>query len=66
MIPNLDHNDGNDEPTRPINDGPTLLRIQRLARVACERLVVDPDEGALLQVAADLAFIERLAKEALA
>jgi hypothetical protein len=65
MIPNLDHNDGNDEPTRPINDGPALLKIKRLARLARERLAVAPDDDALALACTELQAIEAITTAAL-
>lgn len=63
MPTNLHHEAFSDEaPTRPINDGPCLLKIRRLCHIARARLEQAPS----LPVAVDvLADIERMATEAL-
>jgi hypothetical protein len=52
-------------PTKPVNDGPALLRIRRIAALARERLTVSPDAGAVAIAANELQAIESLAAEAL-
>lgn len=54
-----------DTPTRPINDGPALLRIRRLAALARERIETCPDEDSLATARHELRAIEALAAEAL-
>jgi len=51
-----------EQPTRPINDGPALLKIRSLARTARARLHLAPDIAAAEDAFADL---ERLAEAAL-
>ncbi|HEY4016720.1 MAG TPA: hypothetical protein VGM06_25465 [Polyangiaceae bacterium] len=52
-------------PTRPINDGPTLIRIRRLAALARERLSLLPDANAVALAAREVEAIEAMAIEAL-
>ncbi|HEY4012053.1 MAG TPA: hypothetical protein VGM06_01835 [Polyangiaceae bacterium] len=52
-------------PTKPINDGPTLMRIRRIAALARERLTVDPDPETVALAATELQAIESLAEGAL-
>lgn len=52
-------------PTKPVNDGPALLRIRRLARLAKDRLSCAPDEAALALAYCELEAIETACTEAL-
>lgn len=64
MQPTLAFEPG-ESPTKPLNDAPTLIRIQRLAALALERLQVCPDDDALALACVEIQAIESLAAEAL-
>jgi hypothetical protein len=65
MNPIVVTTEDNDEPTKPVNDCPALLKCRRIARLAYERLTVNPDEGAIDLARNELCAIEAICNEAL-